>query len=178
MNEEVKEKPVELLAVIEPPQTIEPVKKEREVAYRLSDRYFKDFEVVKSANAWWMDKRKVEDLISSFKNGYNIKESCIYTGIAEYQYKYFLEIHPEFSTVKEACEMVCTMMAETGNAALIKEGDGTQIRWYLERRKSDKYGKTPEGTAPVLNNFGTIINQTDSNVPQSIQDYIENEKTL
>ena len=174
MNEEVKEKHVELLAVIEPPQTIEPVKKEREVDYVVNDKYFSGFEVVKSDNAWWNDKGKVELLIQSFKNGYNIDEACTFIDITYDQYRYFNEIHPDFSHVKSRCELVCSMMAETGNATLIKEGDGTQIRWYLERRKPDKYGKTPDpSNAPVLNNFGTIINQPVANIPATALEFIE-----
>lgn len=133
--------------------------KPREVAYTLSDKYFQDFEVEKSANAWWMDRRKVERLIESFKIGYNIIEACVFAGISIAQYKYFVQIHPEFSTVKERCEIVTGMLAESGNVELLNKKDGSQIRWFLERRKPEKYGKTQaDNASPTLNNYGTIIN--------------------
>lgn len=158
------EQPVLLIA---PP----PDKKltERKVKYVINDRYIHDFEVLDSANGWWTDRTKVDTLIQSFKNGYNIQESCIYTGITDRQYQYFVELHPEFCHVKSACESVCNMIAETGNFALLNKGDGSQIRWYLERRKPDKYGNVnPSAPGPTINNFGTIINAPAQKVPDSV----------
>jgi hypothetical protein len=131
---------------------------EREIAYVIKDKYFSGFEVQKSDSGWWMDRTKVEKLIQSFKNGYNIKEACIYTGISDRQYQYFIETHPEFCSVKEACELVCNMIAETGNFSLLSKGDGSQVRWFLERAKPMKYGRPMGGgDGQVLNNFGNIF---------------------
>lgn len=76
----------------------------REIAYTIKDVNFQPLNVYASANAWWMDRRKVERLIEAFKAGHMVKDSCFYAGISEAQWKYFNEIHPEFSPVREACE--------------------------------------------------------------------------
>ena len=83
-------------------------------------------------------------LIAGFKIGYNIKESCILAGISMDQYKYFFELHPNFSTIKEACESYLGMWAKTGIHNLLKKGDGKTIRWYAERCMPEEYGRRPE----------------------------------
>ncbi len=153
-------------------------KPEREIAYVINDKYFKGFEVVKSANAWWIEKSKVEDLIKCFKNGYNIKQSCIYVGITKEQWVYFNEIHPNFSYVRECCEEVGKMLAETNIHGFLLEKDKETTRWFAERRIPEKYGKNladglPAGTI-VNQNFGTIINSPAQNVPQSVLDRLKN----
>lgn len=131
--------------------------KDREVAYVIHDKNVGDFAVIKSDNAWWTDREKVTTLINCFKQGYNVKQACLYVGISRGQWDYFNDIHPDFSVVKESCEEVAIMIAETGNFALLQEQDGTQIRWFLERRKRDKYGKdNNDSGGNTFNNFGTV----------------------
>lgn len=144
-------------AVIPIPPVVVP---EREVAYRISDKYFEPFDIYKSANAWWMNRIKVEGLVKSLKNGYSITESCISISISLAQYKYFCEIHPDFSTIKEACETYQRMLLETGITSHLIKATPSVLMWAGERLKPDKYGKQmAEGLGgPVLNNYGTIVN--------------------
>ena len=123
-----------------------------------------------------MDKGKVEDLIRCFKQGYNIKQACIFTGISKDQYYYFTEVHPNFSYVKEACEEVGKMMAETNIHHFLQNKDKDITKWYAERRISEKYGKSPETYNVAIDNFNALINSPAPNVPQSILDYLEKEK--
>lgn len=138
--------------------------KEREVAYVINDKYFSGFEVVKSANGFWMERGKVEGLISSLKTGLNIKQACIYNDISIDQYKYFVSLHPNFSTVKEACEERAKILIEAGINAHLEKQNPTMIMWAAERRIPEKYGKNlaEGGGGGPINNFGTIVQVTDS----------------
>lgn len=148
-----------------------------EIAYTINDKYFTGFEVEKSANAWWMERGKVEALIQCFKQGYNVKQSCVYANISPDQYKYFLQKHPGFSTVKEYCEEVCKMMAETAIFRDLQSGKGDMVRWYAERRIPEKYGKhlAEEPNAITQNNFNTVI-QVRPSVAKLIREHEEKEQ--
>lgn len=58
----------------------------RDVAYEIDDVVLAEpFKVYKSANAWWMEKIKVQQLVEGFKKAYTIKEALILAGISEIQ---------------------------------------------------------------------------------------------
>lgn len=78
----------------------------REVAYYIDDDMLPHISIYKSANAWWMDTRKLNKLLWHLKNGRLIKEAVVLVGITRAQWDYFNEVHPEFSSVKEACEVI------------------------------------------------------------------------
>jgi hypothetical protein len=60
---------------------------ERKVAYEIEDVVLAEpFKVYKSANAWWMEKIKVQHLMEGFKKAYTIQEAIILAGISEIQY--------------------------------------------------------------------------------------------
>lgn len=103
----------------------------REVAYTIKDRYFPDFNVYKSANAWWMDSTKLNDLIEAFKAGHTIKDSLVYAKVSQRQYQYFNELHPDFCHVKEACEGYQNFgFMNTINA---NKDDPNMARWFMEK---------------------------------------------
>jgi hypothetical protein len=103
----------------------------KEIAYVIKDRYFGEFRVQKSANAWWMDSRKVNDLIDAFKNGHTVKDACVYAVITRGQWQYFNEVHPEFSVVQEACESAQNFaFMNTINA---NKDDPNMARWFMEK---------------------------------------------
>lgn len=87
-----------------PPAVDAEVVEEIEIAYTIRDSIFQPFRVRKVSHAWWMDVRKVERLIEAFKSGHLVKEARIYAGITRGQWNYFMEMHPDFSDVKEACQ--------------------------------------------------------------------------
>lgn len=161
-NNETTKEAQESQVITAPDAVIVPLPpKEKEVAYVITDKYFEEgFEVVKSLNAWWMDRGKVTNLIAGFKNGYNIKQSCIYAGISIDQYKYFLEIHPGFSTVKEICEELSKMLIEAGLTQQVQKANPAVLMWAAERRIPEKYGKhlAEGGGGNIIQNFGTIVN--------------------
>lgn len=73
--------------------------KEREIAYVIKDAHFDDFAVYASANAWWMDRTKVEKLIEAFKMGHMVETAKFYAGVSKRQYQYFNELHPDFCSL-------------------------------------------------------------------------------
>lgn len=160
MDEPLNKEIVPIESLQPPAVTIPEPPKEKEIAYTINDVSFSGFEVQKSANAWWTERTKVSELIGAFKNGHTVKGACIKAGITERQYKYFVEIHPEFRTIKDICEEVNLMLIETGLTHHLKKATPAVLMWAAERRLSGKYGKhLAEGAGPVINNnFGTVIN--------------------
>ena len=110
----------------------------------LDDPYLPKFKLQKSANSWWTQRGKLTALLTGFKLGFNIKETCILAGISLDQYKYFVSKHPDFSTVKEACEMFPSMLAKNNIYNLLKKGDWRTTKWYAERCMPEEYGRRPE----------------------------------
>src|SRR3989304_5388627 len=74
--------------------------KEGDIVYIIEDKNFDQLEIKFSANAWWLDRRKVERLIEAFKIAAPIAEACIYAGITRGQWDYFNVKHLEFSEIK------------------------------------------------------------------------------
>ncbi len=104
----------------------------RGIAYTVEDILIGDFDVRKSANAWWMKSNKVELLISSLKQGHTIKAACIIAGISRGQWQHFNKVHPEFIHIIEMCEQVQIEIAlETVHRNL---KDPKMARWFLEKR--------------------------------------------
>ena len=92
---------------------------EKEIAYTVKDKCFGEFSVLNSANAWWIDRVKVDDLIKAYKIDCTDEEACSDAGISIDQYKYFKEKHPNFSTVKQACKQIPFLKARrTINTAI------------------------------------------------------------
>jgi len=132
----------------------------RDIAYTVLDPFFGEFHVQKSANAWWMDRRKVEKLIAGFKSNLPVTAAWVYAEITKGQWQYFNEIHPEFSAIKDACEDVAEgkQMIRFMNT-LNEEGvkDLATVRWFLERRhpRFAQKARVPDGTEvlqPQINN--------------------------
>lgn len=125
----------------------------REIAYTIKDVNFGKFDVYNSANAWWMDATKVNDLITSFKNGSNIGIACAYIGISKRQWEYFNEVHPEFCEVKEAC------LAFFDGIALKTTGDAIKKSGKLAMAWLDKRGFfEPTEKKPAMGEAGNITN--------------------
>lgn len=169
---------VQPVALLSAPVIVADVKVvEREVGYTIDDKYFKGFEVVKTANGWWKDRVKVEDFFKCIKQGYNQKQARIYVGITEQQLRDFRELHANFQLVIEHCEEVGRMMVESNIHGFLIDKDKETTRWYAERRIPEKYGRNlamgEGGGMPVINNFGTIINTPAVKVPASVAERIK-----
>lgn len=118
-------------------------KRTKQPIYTITDKYFPDFKVLKSDNAWWVDKGKIERLISAFKMDGAIMEACAYAGITYEQYKYFNEIHPEFSTVKQLCNELPTLQARQEVVKGIANDKEFALK-YLERKRKNEFSLRTE----------------------------------
>ena len=113
-------------------------------AYIITDRAFPDFKVLNTANGWWLDKGKVENLLNAYKIDANDDEACSYAGISIDQLKYFKGLHPEFSAIKQACGQILGIKAKKALAAKIEENP----EWYLEHRRREEYSTRQEISDP------------------------------
>ena len=113
-------------------------KRTKEPQYIITDKYFPDLKVLKSDNAWWVDRGKIERLIAAFKMDAAIMEACAYAGITYEQYKYFNEIHPDFSTVKQLCNELPTLQARQEVVRGIANDKEFALK-YLERKKKNEF---------------------------------------
>lgn len=118
--------------------------KENPYAYTIKDVAFGEFKVLNTANAWWIDRAKVQRLIDAYKIDANNEEACAYSGITITQLKYFQTLHQEFYTIKDACRQLLGLQAKQALATKVKSG--VSAEWYLERRRKDEYSLRVENT--------------------------------
>lgn len=131
--------------------------KDEPYAYTITDPMFGDFRVLNSANAWWLDKGKVSDLIKAYKLDCTDEEACAYTGIRLHQLAYFKELHPEFSGVKLMCKQYPTLSARQTVVSDLSKFDNA-FR-YLERKRKKEFGRTMDitsGDEPLDNTVKVI----------------------
>jgi len=55
-----------------------------------------------SANAWWMNKKKVRKILMAFGANFTLPEACSYAKITQKQYKYFAWKHPNIYKIRKA----------------------------------------------------------------------------
>lgn len=116
--------------------------------YTITDAAFGDFEVKNTANAWWLDKTKVQHLIDAFKIDASIGEAKAYAGITERQWQYFNETHKNFCDIKEVCSQLPSLMARQTVVKDVKENPES-ARWYLKNKRNQEFSER------VNNDIGT-----------------------
>lgn len=131
---------------LNPKKSLKTLNKEN-TAYIIKDNNLPDFEVRKSANAWWMDKGKVERLIEAYKKQSTDGEACFYAGITIAQLKYFRKTHADFSTIKDACGEALFLEARETIAREIPRNPEFALK-FMERKKREEFGLRRE----VINN--------------------------
>ena len=130
------------------------LKKKRELkkkdlyAYTITDKVFGELKVLNSANAWWLTQGKVEALINAYKYGCRHQEAMISAGISENQLRYFMEQHPDFSQVIDACKEIPNLKARQTVVTQIAT-DGNLAFKYLERKLPEEFG--------AKNNIGIAV---------------------
>ena len=115
---------------------------ENPIAYVIKDKVFGQLEVKNSANAWWLEKGKVENLINVFKLDGTIEEASSNAGITRWQYDYFLEQHPQFSAIILACREIPGLKARYTVVRALD--DPKDAQWYLERKKKKEFSAKQE----------------------------------
>lgn len=121
-------------------------KEKPEFIYTIKDKSFPDFSVLDTANAWWLERTKVTDLISAFKIDSTIEEACVFSGISVKQYKYFLGKHPDFSTVKDNCKNLPILKARKTVNDNIDNSYNTGMD-YLKRKRRLEFGDNIDHTS-------------------------------
>jgi hypothetical protein len=115
-------------------------------------------DIMESANAWWMDRGKVERLIAAYGIDCSVQEACAYAGVTARQYKYFNEIHPEFKEVRETMKSLSTIKARKAIMRGIEEGGFWEAMKFLEKALPEEFGPpsrrkknlVPVQTTPIL----------------------------
>ena len=101
------------------------------------DRYI---EIKPTANAWWMDQARVFSLLDSFRNRLTIEEACLRADVTVRQYKYFVEIHPEFNEIRVAYRSLAHIEAKRTLIDGIR-GNVDQARWWATHMMKDEFGR-------------------------------------
>lgn len=118
--------------------------------YVIKDAYFGELAIKGSANAWWIDSLKVNELIKAFKYDATVQEACVLAGITKAQWEYFNNEHPDFSDVVAACRELPVLKARS-NVVSNLDKDLTTARWYLERKKAVEFGQKMPTVAVQIN---------------------------
>lgn len=100
-----------------------------------------NLEVLHSANAWWMDRQKVHDLLAAFKFCCTIEEACINAGITLAQYKYFAKLHPVIDEIRDDYKH---MVNSRARQIMVREATTSAggARHWLGRKKPEEFGST------------------------------------
>ena len=106
-------------------------------------------DVLASANAWWMDQTKLNNLILILKIDCSLATACRFAGITPRQYKYFIHLHPKFRAAVGRYQLLPSMEARMTIVRGIKEGDLKIARWYLARKRPEEFG-SPSRVAKAL----------------------------
>lgn len=109
------------------------------IAYIYKDEKLGSLEIKKSANAWWMKSMQITDLMVAFAGGSTIKEACVFADISLDQYKYFVEKHPEFRTMKDRIEINISVKARM---TIVNNLHNPKVaRWWLSKKLPEEFGR-------------------------------------
>lgn len=114
-------------------------------AYTIKDKAFGEFKVLSTANAWWAEMGKVENLLDAYKIDANDDEACFYAGISIEQLRYFKELHSDFSRIKHACGQNLGLVAKEQFAKQVEKGDYA-LQYLRMKRKDEGYTERTEQT--------------------------------
>lgn len=126
----------------------------------IKDKQVGNLLLLNSANAWWMDTRKVEKLIDALKLGCMLKEAWVYAGITRGEYEYFVKQHPEFSGIKEACEKILVLAARRNVAAKIETDAGASYAFLQDYER--KEALKDEQNRPVRRNIIELVDFSET----------------
>lgn len=127
-----------------------------ELEYTIEDSVFGILNVRKTANGWWKNKGKMEELILSFKYGCTLEESFAMAGITRGQYEAFIEVHPNFPVVRDILMKLPTLKARRTLVDHLNDPDYALA--YLERKERKEFSKSHiEINGESAEDLGVII---------------------
>jgi hypothetical protein len=111
---------------------------QEEIAYTITLKSGREFNVRDSANAWWLNQHKVDKILVAFELGSTIIESCDYAGITLKQYKYFARIHPELAEIRKGFDSYPKIKARATLRKALEEPK--YALKYLEKKVPGEFG--------------------------------------
>ena len=111
-----------------------------EIAYSMTLAFGIPLHVKQSANAWWMSKEKLQNLIAAFSIGCTIPEACLHAGITVKQYKYFVQLYPDFKEARKGYRSTPVLLARKVIVNAIRKGDVKVSMWYLSKTRPEEFG--------------------------------------
>lgn len=109
------------------------------IAYTIPLPFGEVLQVKTTSNAWWMDPQKIHSLIAAFRIGLTIDYACLLSGITTKQYKYFIQLHPNFTQARRGYNMEPDLRARITVAKAL-EKDVKIAKWWLERKLPEEFG--------------------------------------
>jgi hypothetical protein len=143
--------------------------KQEPYAYTIKDNAFEPFHVLNTANGWWIDKTKVDRLITAFKLDCTIQEACVYAGISIRSYQYFNELHPDFCNIIDACRQLPSLKARETVVKKMAESYANAVD-YLKRKKKDEFGDSLDHTTGGERINQNVITFVDFSRPEEKKD--------
>lgn len=108
-------------------------------AYTIKDAAFGEFHIKNSANAWWLDRIKVEKLLDAYKFECTDIQARVYAGISLGQFNYFKDQHPEFSDVKQHLLQVLSLKARATFGKWVENGDREATMTVLKKNHKQEF---------------------------------------
>jgi hypothetical protein len=98
-------------------------------------------------------------LFAALENGFSLSESLAQAGISDDAYRRLLEKSEKFRGEITAAKMKLVMLARSKVALSINAGDMPTVRWFLERKVPEEYGRqaTLNDGLPQAREFITIL---------------------
>ena len=91
-----------------------------------------------------INKNTLPLLDYAFSIGCTDQEACAYADISMSAFYNYLRRHPDYKDRRETLKKLPILKAKEKNINLIEEGDPVHVRWYLEHKCSDEFGKHAE----------------------------------
>lgn len=89
---------------------------------------------------------EVRKLVSAFNNDYSVEEALIYSGVKKTTYYAELKRNPKFANDMQEAQNKVSMKCKAVIVESILNGDDTNARWWLERRRRKEYATRSEVT--------------------------------
>ena len=113
---------------------------------------------------------KSAKLLAALEHGYDLNEAQSHAKISDDAYRRLLKNSGDFAEKVAAAKMKFVMFAKDGAYKKIQQGDGSMIRWVLEHKKPEEYGRQSEELHTGLPPNMTVILPGSKPHPRIIHD--------
>lgn len=112
----------------------------------------------------------VQDLVTSFANGWSVTKACEYAGIARRTYYYYCQNDAEFLRKMTLAQNNQLVLAGNRITEILQKGDdrdaGPLAKWLFEKKMPTEYGnqQLAPGANNTQNNFFLLSNEQLGNI--------------